>query len=77
MQHDNDAPPRPRATNQLGVPAVSTPVAPTPEAVCASIGVEYHEGAKLDQVFATLDQNLRGKIDPNELKQGPRAAGLE
>ena len=55
---------------------LSTPVAPTPEAVCANIGVDHHEGA-LDQVFATLDQNGDGKIDPKELKTGLAAAGLE
>jgi len=55
---------------------LSTPVAPTPEAVCANIGVDHHEGA-LDQVFARLDQNGDGKIDPNELKAGLEKAGLE
>ena len=51
-------------------------MAPTPEAVCANIGVDHHEGA-LDQVFASLDQNGDGKIDPNELKEGLEKAGLE
>ena len=55
---------------------LSTPVAPTPEAVCANIGVDHHEGA-LDQVFARLDQNGDGKIDPNEPKEGLEKAGLE
>ena len=55
---------------------LSTPVAETPEAVCANIGVDHHEGA-LDQVFARLDQNGDGKIDPNELKAGLEKAGLE
>merc|ERR1719359_2393222 len=50
--------------------------APSPEAVCANIGVDHHEGA-LDQVFARLDQNGDGKIDPNELKAGLEKAGLE
>merc|ERR1719359_2033500 len=50
--------------------------APSPEAVCANIGVDHHEGA-LDQVFATLDRNGDGKIDPHELKAGLEKAGLE
>ena len=41
-----------RVTARRGVRRLSTPVAPTPEAVCANIGVDHHEGA-LDQVFAT------------------------
>jgi len=65
-----------RATARRGVRRLSTPVAPTPEAVCANIGVDHHEGA-LDQVFATLDRNGDGKIDPHELKAGLEKAGLE
>ena len=65
-----------RVTARRGVRRLSTPVAPTPEAVCANIGVDHHEGA-LDQVFARLDQNGDGKIDPNELKAGLEKAGLE
>ena len=66
-----------RATARRAAPRrLSTPVAPTPEAVCANIGVDHHEGA-LDQVFARLDQNGDGKIDPNELKAGLEKAGLE
>ena len=68
-----------RVTARRGAPAVrrlSTPTAASPEAVCANIGVDHHEGA-LDQVFARLDQNGDGKIDPNELKAGLEKAGLE
>ena len=66
-----------RATARRAAPRrLSTPVAPTPEAVCANIGVDHHEGA-LDQVFARLDRNGDGKIDPNELKAGLEKAGLE
>ena len=65
-----------RITARRGVRRLSTPAAPTPEAVCANIGVDHHEGA-LDQVFARLDQNGDGKIDPNELKAGLEKAGLE
>ena len=65
-----------RVTARRGVRRLSTPTAASPEAVCANIGVDHHEGA-LDQVFATLDQNGDGKIDPNELKTGLAAAGLE
>mgnify|MGYP002002337228 CR=1 FL=1 len=66
-----------RVTARRAAPRrLSTPVAPTPEAVCANIGVDHHEGA-LDQVFARLDQNGDGKIDPNELKAGLEKAGLE
>ena len=68
-----------RVTARRGAPAarrLSTPTAASPEAVCANIGVDHHEGA-LDQVFATLDQNGDGKIDPKELKTGLEAAGLE
>ena len=65
-----------RVTARRGVRRLSTPAAPTPEAVCANIGVDHHEGA-LDQVFARLDQNGDGKIDPNELKAGLEKAGLE
>ena len=68
-----------RVTARRGAPAarrLSTPTAASPEAVCANIGVDHHEGA-LDQVFARLDQNGDGKIDPNELKAGLEKAGLE
>ena len=65
-----------RVTARRGARRLSTPVASTPEAVCANIGVDHHEGA-LDQVFARLDQNGDGKIDPNELKAGLEKAGLE
>ncbi len=65
-----------RVTARRGVRRLSTPVAPTPEAVCANIGVDHHEGA-LDQVFARLDRNGDGKIDPHELKAGLEKAGLE
>ena len=65
-----------RVTARRGVRRLSTPVASSPEAVCANIGVDHHEGA-LDQVFARLDQNGDGKIDPNELKAGLEKAGLE
>ena len=61
-----------RATARRGATAPPLDARPRrrPEAVCANIGVDHHEGA-LDQVFATLDQNGDGKIDPNELKEGP------
>ena len=66
-----------RVTARRAAPRrLSTPTAASPEAVCANIGVDHHEGA-LDQVFATLDQNGDGKIDPKELKTGLAAAGLE
>ena len=65
-----------RVTARRGVRRLSTPTAASPEAVCANIGVDHHEGA-LDQVFASLDQNGDGKIDPKELKEGLEKAGLE
>jgi Ca2+-binding EF-hand superfamily protein len=65
-----------RVTARRGVRRLSTPTAASPEAVCANIGVDHHEGA-LDQVFASLDQNGDGKIDPKELKEGLGKAGLE